>query len=54
MGREVKLYALKVQQPLGEFYVGAIEANKIIEISTTDVRRFLDDNAESRDGIQRQ
>ena len=48
------LRVLKVDQPLGEFYIGAIESRELIEIATTDVRTFEDGNPASVDGIQRQ
>jgi len=54
MTNEIKLYVLRVDQPLGDFYIGAIDSRKVIEISTADVRRFLDDNAVSLEGIQRE
>ena len=53
MDNEVKIYVLKVEQPLGDFYVGALSADVAIKISTADVRLFLDDNATSLEGIQR-
>ena len=51
---EVIISALRVEQPLGDFYIGAVSYQELLRISTTDVRRFLDDNAEELEGIQRQ
>ena len=53
MVTDITLHVLKVDQPLGAFYIGAIDSQKVIEISTAEVRNFLDDDAESLEGIQR-
>ena len=38
----VELNTLKVDQPLGEFFIGAIPAQKLLEISFTEIRSFID------------
>ena len=48
------LRVLKVSQPIGEFFIGAMESNALLEISTVEVRRFEEGNAETIDGIQRE
>ena len=48
------LKVLKVDQPIGEFYIGAIRSTDLLEISTVDVRRFSEGRADSIDGIQRE
>lgn len=53
MTEPVKIKALKVDQPIGEFYIGAVSYDELLKISTADVRRFLDDNAATLEGIQR-
>jgi len=53
MTKPVILKALKVDQPIGDFYIGAVDSNQLLKIATVDVRKFLDDNAESLEGIQR-
>ncbi|WP_386819793.1 DGQHR domain-containing protein [Luteolibacter algae] len=45
---------LKVSQPIGEFYIGAIDAKSLLEITTVDVRAFGQGKAGSIDGIQRE
>ena len=50
---EIKLRVLKVDQPIGEFYIGAIDARELNRIATVDVREFRDSRAKSIAGIQR-
>ncbi|PIW55208.1 MAG: hypothetical protein COW16_07355 [Sphingomonadales bacterium CG12_big_fil_rev_8_21_14_0_65_65_10] len=47
------LKVLKVDQPLGEFYIGAISSTDLLEIATVDVRQFDEGDPGSIDGIQR-
>lgn len=54
MTESVTLKVLRVDQPIGDFYIGAVDAKKLIQIATTDVRQFLDDKAQDIAGIQRQ
>lgn len=46
-------YAIKVDQPIGSFYVSAIRPSELKKISYVDVRDFQDGNASEIDGIQR-
>ena len=48
------LKVLKVEQPIGEFYIGAINSSDLLDISTVDVRRFTEGQGDSIDGIQRE
>jgi len=48
------LKVLRVHQPIGEFYIGAIRSDDLLEISTVDVRQFTEGHGESIDGIQRE
>lgn len=45
---------LKVAQPIGEFFIGAIDAKALLEITTVDVRAFEKGQAGTIDGIQRE
>lgn len=47
------LRVLKVSQPIGEFYIGSIESRDLIEISTVEIREFLQGNPDDLAGIQR-
>ncbi|RAR59662.1 DGQHR domain-containing protein [Onishia taeanensis] len=50
----VELNCVPVSQPLGQFFVGAIDSNDLIEITHTDVRRIEGERGfESYLGIQR-
>lgn len=44
----------KVEQPIGAFYVGRIDARTLTKISFTEIRAFLDDKQEKIAGIQRE
>lgn len=48
------LNVLKVTQPIGEFYIGAIDSKSLLEITTVDVREFGRGEAGTIDGIQRE
>lgn len=48
------LNVLKVQQPIGEFYIGAIDSFDLLEIATVDVREFVEGNPSKIAGIQRE
>jgi len=48
-----KITVLRVSQPIGEFYIGAIDYKSLINIATVDVRKFEKGNPGSIDGIQR-
>ena len=48
-----KLKVLKVDQPIGEFYIGAIDGRDLLEIATVDIREFEEGDPDSIDGLQR-
>lgn len=48
------LQVLKVRQPIGEFYIGAIGSDDLLDISTVDIRRFQEGKPGTIDGIQRE
>lgn len=47
------LKVLKVDQPIGQFYIGAIDSKDLLDIATVDVREFDQGRPGSIDGIQR-
>ncbi|MEO9465320.1 DGQHR domain-containing protein [Sulfitobacter pontiacus] len=47
------LKVLKVSQPIGEFFIGAIDSDELLSITTVDVREFEKGKAGAIDGIQR-
>lgn len=51
---EVSLNVLKVDQPIGEFYIGAIRSDVLNRISTVDIRKFNEDDPDDIAGIQRE
>ncbi len=53
MSGYISFPCLKVRQPIGEFYIGAISAEDIKKISWADVRRIEDRDLEKYLGIQR-
>ncbi len=50
---EVILNVLKVDQPIGEFYIGAIRSETLNQISTVDIRKFNENDPDDIAGIQR-
>ncbi len=48
------LRVLKVSQPIGEFYIGAIDSGVLLQIAKADVRRFSEGKPGQIDGIQRE
>ncbi|MBB3230123.1 DGQHR domain-containing protein [Halomonas stenophila] len=48
------LNVLKVDQPIGEFYIGAIDSRDLLDIATVDIREFSEGNPGEIDGIQRE
>lgn len=48
------LKVLKVKQPLGDFFIGAIDSGDLLQITTVDVRAFGKGEAGTIDGIQRE
>jgi len=51
--RSLSFPALKIKQPIGDFYVGVIPSNKLWEIAYSDVRRMEKREVESYFGIER-
>ncbi len=49
-----RLRVIKIKQPLGEFYIGAIRHSDLLDISTVEVRNFQHGNTDKLAGIQRQ
>lgn len=46
---------LKISQPIGEFYIGSIDSQTLLNITKTDVRRFTHEGDPGEiDGIQRE
>ncbi len=51
----VSIQVQKVTQPIGEFYIGSIDSQILLDITSTDVRRFTQKgNPDDLDGIQRE
>ena len=50
----IKIPVSKVSQPIGDFYVGSIDARTLLKISYVEVRAFLDGRQEKIAGIQRE
>ncbi|MCF7748499.1 DGQHR domain-containing protein [Sulfitobacter sp. M39] len=44
----------KVEQPIGEFYVGRVDARTLTKISYTEIRAFVDGKQDKIAGIQRE
>lgn len=53
MAGTVKLTAIQVQQPIGEFYVTTISAGLLKNLASADMRRITDRDVEDMTGIQR-
>lgn len=50
----IKIAVSKVTQPIGDFYVGRIDARQLLKISYTEIRKFQDGTQERIAGIQRE
>lgn len=50
----VRIAVSKVSQPIGDFYVGRIDARTLIRISYTEIRRFVEGTQDRIAGIQRE
>jgi len=50
----IVLQVSKVEQPIGEFYVGRLDARTLTKISYTEIRAFLDGTQDKIAGIQRE
>ena len=44
----------KVSQPIGDFYVGRMDARRLVAISYTEIRRFIEGKQDKIAGIQRE
>ena len=51
---EIELPVSKVSQPIGDFYVGRVDARTLIKMSYTEIRAFLDGTQDKIAGIQRE
>ena len=50
----IKMPVAKVTQPIGDFYVGRMDARRLVAISYTEIRRFMEGTQEKIAGIQRE
>ena len=50
----IRLPVARVTQPIGDFYVGRIDARTLATISYTEIRRFIDGTQDTLAGIQRE
>ena len=50
----IRLPVAKVAQPIGDFYVGRMDARRLLAISYTEIRRFIEGNQDKIAGIQRE
>src|SRR5216683_2090291 len=52
--RSLSIRALRVRQPIGEFFIGAIDSRRLCEITDFDIRHLLKDRPiDTYIGIQR-
>jgi DGQHR domain-containing protein len=51
---EIRFHCIKVSQPIGTFYIGAIDAHDLHDVAFADVRRIEDRDVEQYLGIQRE
>ena len=50
----IRLPVSKVTQPIGDFYVGRMDAKRLVAISYTEIRRFVEGKQDKIAGIQRE
>ena len=50
----IRFPVTKVSQPIGEFYVGRMDARTLVAISYTEIRRFIEGTQDKIAGIQRE
>lgn len=50
----IRLPVARVTQPIGDFYVGRMDARRLIAISYTEIRRFVEGKQDTIAGIQRE
>ena len=51
---KISYVGIKVEQPLGAFYVGKIDGRKLAEMSQAEVRDMKNNDINQRIGIQRE
>lgn len=51
---QIEISVLRVEQPIGEFYIGAIDARSLNKIAYTEIRRFNKGTQDQIAGIQRE
>ena len=49
----ISFKALRISQPIGEFFIGVMDAKDLVTISVADVRRLHDNEFDEYIGIQR-
>ena len=52
--REISFLALRIRQPIGEFFIAAISSKKMVDICWFDIRKIKGDQLEDFTGIQRE
>ena len=50
----IRFPVARVSQPIGDFYVGRMDARRLIAISYTEIRRFIEGKQDKIAGIQRE
>ncbi len=50
----IRIPVSKIVQPIGDFYVGRMDARTLIRISYTEIRRFIEGTQDTIAGIQRE
>lgn len=50
---EISFQALRVRQPIGDFFIGVMDARDLVEISVADVRRLHETKFDEYIGVQR-
>jgi DGQHR domain-containing protein len=54
MAQSIKFPVSKVSQPIGDFYVGKLDARTLVDISYVEIRAFVDGTQDTIAGIQRE
>jgi DGQHR domain-containing protein len=52
--KKIEIACIKVTQPIGTFYIGAMDSDALVRISRADVRRIVERDVEELSGIQRE
>ena len=53
MSGTIKITTLRLMQPIGELFIGRIQAKNLIELAKADIRRITEREKEVMTGIQR-